>query len=118
MSVFINIKQLKKDLKNVQSNLDMLKGDIGKSSRKALIDTGSKVIEVVKPGVPVLTGVLSSSGRAKPRNDYNLEAGFHTDYAYSQNAYGRNQGYFSDPVRENDKEFKEFFGERFVNYFL
>jgi hypothetical protein len=118
MSVFINIKQLKKDLKNVQNNLDMLKGNIGKSSRKALIDTGSKIIEVVEPGVPVLTGLLKSSGRAKAKNDYNLEAGFHTDYAHRQDAYGRNQGYFSDSVKENDNEFKEFFGERFINYFL
>lgn len=118
MSVFININQLKKDMKIVQSNLDTLKGDIGKSSRKALVDTGSKIIEVVSPGVPVLTGLLKSSGISEPKNDYNLEAGYNTDYAHRQDAYGRNQGYFSEPVEENRNEFAEFFGERFINYYL
>jgi hypothetical protein len=114
----LDVNQLKKDIKNVQRNLDLLKGQIGKSSRQALQDTIFKVGEVVSPNVPVLTGVLKSSYFGEPQTDYLAEGGFNTDYATKVNYVGKSKGYFSDPFKANSQNFIDFFEERFVKYYL
>ncbi len=117
-SISIDKKKLRKDIKNVKKNLDSLKGQKAKASRKALEDTIFKIGEIISPNVPVITGLLKSSYFGKPKTDYFAEVGFNTDYATKVNYVGNSKGYFTDPVEANSKNFIDFFEEKFINYYL
>jgi len=117
-SISIDKKKLRKDIKDVKKNLDSLKGQKAKASRKALQDTIFKIGEVVSPNVPVVTGILKSKYFGKIKTSYFAKAGFDTDYATKVNYVGKSKGYFTDPVEANNRNFIDFFEERFINYYL
>ena len=116
--ILLDTQKLKRDITKVRKNLDVLKGDAQSASRKAIIDTTHKIQEVIEPRVPVVTGLLKSSFARYIKSDYFAEVGYNTDYAVKVNYFGKSKGYFTDPFNANQKNFTDFFEERFNNYYL
>lgn len=112
-NISINTQALERDIKNVQKELEKIKGDVEKAQQRALFDTAVKFSELSEPYIPVVTGFLKSSkGYDIKTNqvDYSLN----TTYASKVEA---RRGYFRTPLAENESPLQDFFAERFETYF-
>ena len=114
----LDTQKLERDIAKVQKNLDVLKGDAQSASRKAIIDTTNKIQEVIEPRVPVVTGLLKSSFARYLKSNYFAEVGYNTVFGVKVNYFGKSKAYFTDPFDANQKNFTDFFEERFNNYYL
>jgi len=110
----IDYKATKKTIKEVEKQLLEIKGDALKSASQAMDDTATKLLELSRDKVPVITGNLKGSGKTKTR-DLKSFTSFNTDYA---SKVDDRRGYLSGVYNNNKKQLQDFANERFNKYFF
>lgn len=111
----IDLTQTKADIRNVQANLQKLKGEARASNLKAARDTSYKFQEISDDYVPVITGVLKGSTTRKDLKDgTGVEYSKETDYAHKVEL---RRGYFRTPLASNEQQLIAYYEQTFNNYF-